>query len=104
ITRPSHLENLMFVVNCPGPGASVGVRGYGEQSTITPYADWDIGLILAGCSMTEIKNVNVVGYYAQRGVIVTPVAANLNSQGQGEHVHWNGGYIQGGLAVRSGDG
>jgi len=104
IARPSQLENLMFVVNCPGLGNTVGVRGYGEQSAIVPYADWDIGLILAGASMTEIKNVNVVGYYAQRGVIMTPVAANITSQGQGEHVHWNGGYIQGGLAIRASDG
>ena len=102
--RKSSIKDIMIVPNCPtGIDSAVGIRGYGKLNAVVPFADWDFGLVLRNVSMTEIENVNVVGYYRERGVLILPGAVGVPTEGQGEHVHWRGGYIQGGVAIRSGD-
>lgn len=104
VSRVVRLRNIQFALNCPGAGdGAVGIRGYGRQDAILPWADWDMGIIGHSMSMSHFEDVNIIGPYRERGMLLSPAARSSSTMGQGEHFTWRGGYCQGGLAIRGGD-
>lgn len=103
--RPVRLRDLRLAVSCPDPDTdgAVGTGGYGLTDQVVPFADWDFGIWARDMTMFQAENVNVVGYYRHRGVLIQPMIPGNETYGQGEMVCWTGGYIQSGLAIRAGD-
>ena len=101
--QPVYISGISIVLSCPGSDEEEGLRGYGVQDAIVPFASWDIGFLVRAGSMSVFEDVSAVGYWDERGAIIMPGNSDDTAQGQGEHFRWDGGYIQGGVAYRGGD-
>lgn len=103
---PTVLRQMRVVISCPGPSETYGVEGYGNQSTIVPFADWDIGVWAKSPWRTRVEYCQVVGYWNIKGLLATSMAmdgATTETGGYAEFFHIEGGVIQSGLSIRSGD-
>lgn len=105
--RQVTLENLRFVTSCPGDGQTYGLAGYNDNSSIRPWAEWDIGLYLRSPWRSTFRNIQIVGYWQMRGLL------HVNMHPDEERVDQTLGYselnlyekclFQGGASFRSGD-
>lgn len=102
--HPTRIHGMRIVTSCPDGEGTYGIRGYGNQSTILPWADWDIGVWAKSPWRCEI-DCQVVGYWNIRGVLATSMneaSGATGSGGFGEFFRIDG-MVQGGLSIRSGD-
>lgn len=63
--------------------------------------DWDIGLHVYDSSDAVIDNVQVVGYWRVKGVLLTENDGSLSMKGNPEKTHFNNLYVQSGIGVRN---
>lgn len=102
------MKNVRVVTSCPGIGEVHGTGGYGNYSSIVPWADWDFGVWFRSPWHCELEAAQVVGYYALRGALLTTMAVTESGDtspdlGYSEFFRMNKSLIQGGFAIRSGD-
>lgn len=102
------LANVRVVVSCPGDGETYGIGGYGNQASIIPWSDWDVGVWYKCPWRCWLTDSQIVGYYNIRGMLFTTMAYDaqgdiLADSGYSEFFKAQSSVIQGGTAIRSGD-
>lgn len=95
VTRASQIRNLRIMVS------KNGIDGYNDANSTTLGDDWDIGLHVYDSSDTVIDNVQVVGYWRVKGVLLTENDGSLSMKGNPERTHFNNFYVQSGIAIRN---
>ena len=93
--RASQIKNLRIMVS------KNGIDGYNDSSSSTLADNWDIGLHVYDSSDAYINNVQVVGYWRVKGVLLTENDGSLTAKGNPEKTHFNNVYVQSGTAIRN---
>lgn len=91
----SQIRNLRIMVS------KSGIDGYNDAGSNTLGDDWDIGLHVYDSSDAVIDNVQVVGYWRVKGLLLTENDGSLTVKGNSEKTHFNNVYVQSGIAVRN---
>ena len=91
----SQIRNLRIMVS------KNGIDGYNDAGSNTLGDDWDIGLHVYDSSDAVIDNVQVVGYWRVKGVLLTENDGSLSMKGNPEKTHFNNLYVQSGIGVRN---
>lgn len=106
----ANLKNLRVVPSCPGDDETYGVKGYGFQEEVRPWSHWDVGVWGQSTWFSQYENVQVVGYYDIRGILLTvfgtedgPDSPQLDGNGYSEFTLLDKCKVQGGISLRSGD-
>lgn len=100
--RRMMVEDVTFIPNCPSPGETFGLGGYGVYSEVVPWADVDFGVYCV-TPFRGYFRFQAVGYYNARGVLLTPQQPDNSFSGYGENNVFERCVIQGGLAIRTPD-
>lgn len=89
--------------NCriaPWIGAD-GISEYSNQAFTGLAADWDNGVCLEDCEFVNLENVQIVGYYRHKGLMLNnPDYGSFAGQERNRLINVR---VQSGLSVRSGD-
>lgn len=93
--RASQIRNLRIMVS------KNGIDGYNDSSSNTLGDDWDIGLHIYDSSDAIVDNVQIVGYWRVKGLLLTENDGSLTVKGNSEKTHFNNLYVQSGIAVRN---
>lgn len=93
--RASQIRNLRIMVS------KNGIDGYNDSSSNTLGDDWDIGLHVYDSSDAIVDNVQIVGYWRVKGLLLTENDGSLTVKGNPEKTHFNNLYVQSGIAVRN---
>ncbi len=79
-----------------------GLNGYNDQMTTGLGDNWDVGIFADNCPFFSMDNVQCVGYWRIRGVLVGCVSRD-GVQGANYFTNINRCEIQAGLEIRGGD-
>ncbi len=95
INRASQLRNLRIMVS------KNGIEGYNNPDSYSLGDDWDIGLHVYDSCDSVIDNVQIVGYWRVKGLLLTENDGSLSMKGNPEKTHFNNVYVQSGIAIRN---
>ena len=79
-----------------------GISGYNDILSTGLGDSWDVGLFVDNAPLFTIDNVQVVGYWRIKGVLVSSIT-RPGTQGKNFLTSIKGSTIQAGLAIRGGD-
>lgn len=95
INRASQLRNLRIMVS------KNGIEGYNNPDSYSLGDNWDIGLHVYDSCDSVIDNVQIVGYWRVKGLLLTENDGSLSMKGNPEKTHFNNVYVQSGIAIRN---
>lgn len=95
INRASQLRNLRIMVS------KNGIEGYNNPDSYSLGDNWDIGLHVYDSCDSVIDNVQIVGYWRVKGLLLTENDGSLSMKGNSEKTHFNNVYVQSGIAIRN---
>lgn len=91
----SQIRNLRIMVS------KNGIDGYNDAGSNTLGDEWDIGLHVYDSSDAVIDNVQIVGYWRVKGLLLTENDGSLSMKGNSEKTHFNNLYVQSGIGIRN---
>lgn len=98
-----HVQDLMFLPNCPLPGETFGTGGYGVKNTVVPWANVDVGIYAPSPFGGLFSGVKAVGYYNDRGLLLTGHKHSNHNIGYTENNVFERCQFQSGASIRMTD-
>lgn len=101
-TLPATASNINIITQCDASNP-FGLDGYKNRTDYIEWAEWDVGITYNLPWRGVLDNVNVLGYYMLRGLLVLNIAKDDPYKGFSEYLKIDSCILQGGTAIRAGD-